>query len=139
MMWFDTSRRAWYVGMALLIVTFVAGALSGAAAVRVLSARDVPAATPRGHQDGAADLFERLDLTADQRGQVEEILDRRRERMTELWSEHRPRLRAVVDSARYEIRGILTPAQLQEEERFWAERQAYFAARERARQSGGKQ
>lgn len=135
MMFFATSpRRARLIGIALLVTTFLVGALGGAAVVRVLDAREPAAAgcaaRDGGRDDRGPDIFERLDLSAEQRVQIETILERRRSRMEAFWSEYRPQLRAMVDSTRAEIREVLTPEQRAEEDRFRAERKAYYRERD---------
>lgn len=128
--WLGAPKRARLIGLALLITTFLVGALAGAAVIRVLGAGEPPPprwAAP--HRAGPEDMFERLSLTRAQREQVEAILERRRTQMDAFWKQHGGTLRAIVDSTRAEIRSLLTPAQLAEEERIWAERKAFHKDR----------
>jgi Spy/CpxP family protein refolding chaperone len=115
-----TAKRARATGIVILVIMFVAGALAGAATMRVVSADEPPVrmGPPRDHPD----LLERLDLTAEQRARVDVILERRRAQMEEFWDRHRPEMRAIADSARSELRAVLTPEQQLVEERYHEER-----------------
>lgn len=142
--WIGSSRRARLVGVLVLVVTFLAGALSGAAATRVLSAREAPGVSARADARGAmaggervvvrrdgrrGDFIERLDLTPAQKVAVDGILERSREKMDAFWDENRPRMHAIVEETRAEIRGVLTPEQLTIEEQIWAERRVHYKRR----------
>jgi Spy/CpxP family protein refolding chaperone len=121
--------RTRLVGFALIAVTFLVGALAGAAFERVLSAdairRDVPAAEDRrGH------LIDQVDLRPEQRAAIDAILERRSERMKAAWSEISPRMEAITDSARVEIMTVLTAEQRADYE---ARLQAALEERDRAR------
>ena len=120
----ETARRSWLLGVGVLVTTFVVGALVGAAVTRVLAAD--PPHERHSHDKRGSDMFEQLDLTPEQRIYVDSILEQRRTQMVGFWDEHRPTLNAIVDSTRSEIREILTPAQLAEEERLANERRAYW-------------
>jgi Spy/CpxP family protein refolding chaperone len=106
--------------MALLIVIFAAGMLAGTAFTRVLSARE-PSATPAAdcarEERGPHSIIDQLDLQPGQRARVDSIMDRRRERTDSLWQQDGARIRAAVDSARAEIRTVLTPQQAAEYDR----------------------
>jgi hypothetical protein len=56
-------------------------------------------------------LSRRLDLRPEQRDSVRAILERHRPTMDSLWSEFRPRIRAVDESLQQEITAQLDPAQ----------------------------
>jgi hypothetical protein len=56
-------------------------------------------------------LSRRLDLRPEQRDSVRAILERHRPTMDSLWSEFRPRIRAVDESLQREIAAQLDPAQ----------------------------
>lgn len=138
-----SPRRTRLLGIALILVTFVVGGFTGAAATRVLSARPtedaMPKATarapaargdesrddesPEERPDGRrASIFDQLDLAADQRTRVDAVLARRNAEIEAFWDEAGPRLRAIVDAARADIREILTPAQEKEYDRLRKER-----------------
>lgn len=116
------------LGVGLLLAAFVAGALSGAAVERVLNA-DEPERVER-EQDGDDDrrrshVIDRIEMTGEQRREIDEILERRGDRMRAVWREVEPRLDAITDSARMEIKGVLTPEQLAEYERKLRERRKH--------------
>jgi len=128
-----TQRRTRLTGMALLIVTFVAGMLAGTAFTRVLSAREpARSATEDCSKDerGPHSVFDELGLSVAQRARVDSILERRRQRTDSLWQQDGRRIRSAVDSARAEIRTVLTPQQLAEYDRL---REEHERKRERER------
>jgi Spy/CpxP family protein refolding chaperone len=115
--------------MLVLLVMFAVGALTGAATMRVAGGAD---ATPRARaesRESRPDLFERLELTPEQRVQVDAIMERRRDEMDAFWKQHGPQLRAITDSARVEIRSVLTEEQRAAEEEFRAERRRHYESR----------
>jgi len=119
-----TGKVARFLGVALLGITFIAGALSGAAFDRIISGPE-PLIRPTAQRDSTAsssrrpsrgpsseDLFDRIGVTDEQRAAIDEILQRRAEETKALWSEFGPQLEAIVDSTREEIRTLLTEEQL---------------------------
>jgi Spy/CpxP family protein refolding chaperone len=134
----NTQRRTRLTGMALLIIIFAAGMLAGTAFNRVLTAGETGAAAAAKCEDerGPHSLFDELGLTAEQRVRVDSIMARRRERTDSLWQVDGTRIRAAVDSARAEIRTVLTPQQAADYDRLReeqdAERQRKRAARDSA-------
>jgi Spy/CpxP family protein refolding chaperone len=129
------ATRGRYLGALLLMVTFVAGALVGAAANRVLEARPVTALASAPVSAGCADrdpdIFATLALTPEQRERVDEVLARRREQADAFWKESGPRLSELMDSTRAEIRTVLTPEQRAEYDRLRAERRERHEKRNR--------
>lgn len=124
-------RRARLLGLALLVTTFLVGTLAGAAFSRALVARE-PAPPPvpgwhchgpHGGKKGSA-IFDQLDLTPQQRAQVDRIMERRRAETAAFWERDGARLRGIVDSTRAEIRAVLTPEQREKYERLRAEHRA---------------
>lgn len=114
------GERLRMAGVALLAVTLAVGGLAGAALHRVFADGDVTAAAAdrRGDNDGE-DRRERrgfphdiLGTTADQRAAIDAAIERSRARTDALWKEYEPRYRATVDTARAEIRAILTDVQI---------------------------
>jgi Spy/CpxP family protein refolding chaperone len=128
-----TAKRARLTGLAVLAIAFLVGSLTGAAAIRVADA-EAPPKLMRGKTTQAAPLLERLELTPDQRVQVDAILERRRQEMEQFWNVHRPTLRAIADSARAELRAVLTPEQRAVEEQYMEERRAHHERRDRSRE-----
>jgi Spy/CpxP family protein refolding chaperone len=109
-------RRMRLAGMALLAVTFVAGALAGTAFGGVLKADEPAPAAARECRDerGPRHLFEEVDLSPEQRARIDAIMARRRALTDSLWQTDGARIRAAVDSTRAEIRAVMTPAQAAE-------------------------
>ena len=123
------------LGVGLLFVTFLAGALSGAALDRVLTADDgEPATRERSHdEDGRSRSYviDAIDMSDEQRGTIDAILEARTERMRSVWREVEPRLEAITDSARTEIMDVLTPEQRAAYEEKLAERRGRRDSRSR--------
>ena len=133
-----TQRRTRLTGMALLIVTFAAGILAGTATSRVLTARepDAQAAAECSRDErGPHSIFDELDLTPAQRVRVDSIMARRRQRTDSLRTQDGRRIRAAVDSARAEIRTVLTPEQTVEYDRLREEHDRERARRRAERDS----
>jgi len=133
-----SMNRTRLLGMALLVATFVAGALAGAAFDRVAVARPADAAAragdcerPHGGRKGM--VVDQVSPTPEQRQRIEAIMERRRTQMDAFWNGEGQRLRSIVDSTREEIRAVLTPEQRAEYDRLMAERRAH-KERERARE-----
>ena len=120
-----TAKRARVMGLFVLVLMFAVGALTGAATMRVTGSEAEPREREETRQR-RPDLFERLDLTAEQRVQVDAIMERRRKELDAFWKEHGPQLRSVMDSARAEMRAVLTPEQREIEEQFRAERRRHY-------------
>jgi Spy/CpxP family protein refolding chaperone len=118
----SVGKSARVLGSVLLLVTFVAGALAGAAVERVLRADNVqPGAAPRGPEmrGGSRRLLQdetfarELGLTTEQRAQIKAIMDRRDEQARKVWHEAEPRLKEVGDATRDEIQKVLSTDQVQ--------------------------
>jgi Spy/CpxP family protein refolding chaperone len=120
-----TAKRARLTGMIVLAMMFAVGALTGAATMRVVEGDESPARV-RGEAARRPDLFETLHLTPEQRVQVDAIMERRREEVDAFWKQHGPQLRAIMDSARAEMRTVLTPEQQAIEEKFRADRRRHY-------------
>lgn len=114
-------ERVRLLGFGVLAVTFIAGALAGAAIDRTLST-DRPASEAREErrddgEEGRSYIIDRVDMSESQRATIDSILDLRVHRMRAVWREVEPRLDAITDSARVEIMDVLTPEQQAEYER----------------------
>lgn len=104
--------------LALLLLTFVVGVLGGMAIERLRMTRRPPrqpAAMLGMRGGGMPRMFEELDLTPDQRQRIEGILQQSRPLTDSVLQSSLPRLRAIRDSVRLQIRAVLTPEQ---QERF---------------------
>jgi len=97
-------------GVLLLAAVFLIGALAGAAFERARRARPAPPPHPRG-QGFLPGLRDELGLTEEQDRRIHEILEGNRPRADSLMNRFLPRLRALTDSIRQEVRGELTPEQ----------------------------
>lgn len=127
-----TAKRARLTGMIVLALAFLVGSLTGAAAIRVADAETAPKLMRSKAKQPSPNLLERLELTSDQRVRVDAILERRRQEMEQFWEEHRPTLRAIADSARTELRAVLTPEQQAIEEQYMEERRRHHERRDRS-------
>lgn len=120
-----TAKRARVMGLVVLIVMFAIGALTGAVTMRV-AAGEQAEKSARAESSKRPGLFETLQLTDEQRTEVDAIMERRRAEVDEFWDQHGPQLRAIMDSARAEMRAVLTPEQRALEEQFRAERRRHY-------------
>jgi Spy/CpxP family protein refolding chaperone len=105
------------VGAALaLLLVFGAGIAGGVALERTWldeGGGDRSSGKEKGEREHTVieRFSEELELTPDQEARIDTILAQVRDRMHEMWSEVRPRYRAVVDSARGRIQEVLTEEQ----------------------------
>lgn len=134
----NSFARTRLIGLAMLALAFGVGGLAGAAFTRVLEAQQTQAAAVA--VDGGAvceekrvSILDQLDLTPEQRGRVDVILAHRRDQTEVFWDSAGPRLEAIMDATREEIRAILTPEQQAEYHRLRAERRAQRERREQER------
>jgi Spy/CpxP family protein refolding chaperone len=105
-------------GIAILLLTFVVGVLVGFAGERVRTARRAPGPPEMGpetmarfRQGNLPTMFQELNLTPEQVRQIEIIMENGRPRSDAVLDQMLPRLRAVTDSIRQEVRAVLTPEQ----------------------------
>lgn len=124
-------RRPAAIGVviALFLVGVVVGALGANLVLRrhLLRPSGGGPGGPGGRMSGAAaELQRRLDLTPDQRRQVEAILADSHRESAALWSDLRPRLVAIVERASDRIDQILAPQQRVEFQRYRSERRDHL-------------
>ena len=135
----NPARRLKLLALALLLATFVAGTLVGAALDRHHFGgggdRGGPSRGPSPESMFAPDgpLGKRLELTPAQRDTIARIVRRDRARADSLFREMRPRLRARFDSTTAAVEAVLTPGQRREFREFREERR-----REHRRRGGGR-
>ncbi|MFW5947692.1 MAG: hypothetical protein ACOCUW_04295 [Gemmatimonadota bacterium] len=120
-------ERARVLGFGILAVTFIAGALAGAAIDRAVGdeGRDPSSRTERPDNDRRHHLLDEIDLSEAQEAAIDSILERRTRRMRAIWREFGPRLGAITDSAKIEIMDVLTAEQRAEYERKMEKRRRY--------------
>ncbi|MDX2193300.1 MAG: periplasmic heavy metal sensor [Gemmatimonadales bacterium] len=102
--------------LALLGVAFGVGVLTGAAGMAMADGRKAPVAPGRGPDYYLQRLTGALDLSAGQRDSVKAVLDRHAPEMERVWDEVRPKMTAVRQRIRAEIRVQLSPVQLKQYE-----------------------
>lgn len=114
---FESLGRVRMQGLLLLAVAFGSGILGGMAVERVRAVRAWEAGARRGPPDmgpmgaGRLAFFERLGITEEQREQIRIILEASRPLTDSILQSSMPRLSAIHDSVRAEIRAVLTPEQ----------------------------
>lgn len=119
-----TARRARWTAAGLLALAFLAGALGGVAADRLLGARSAAGtgleSAPRDGlgRRGPGGIFpagfaiaRELELTPQQRAEIQSILSRERTKADSVLREIRPILQAHYDSSTRAVREVLTPQQ----------------------------
>jgi Spy/CpxP family protein refolding chaperone len=112
---------------ALLLAVFIAGGLGGAALERRTESndrrddrRDLP--TPPGEIPG---FYERLDLSAAQRAEIEGILEAAKPESDSILREAMPRLREITRETRSAIAAVLTDEQRAELEESFRKRREW--------------
>jgi Spy/CpxP family protein refolding chaperone len=95
--------------ISLILIAFVAGIAAGVAGDRMLTPRVRVRADLGG--GGMSAVFDRLDLSTEQRRQAEAIVARSAPRSEAIMLDVAVRLRSVADSVDAELRAILTPEQ----------------------------
>lgn len=113
----ESLGRVRLQGLVLLLVMFVVGVLGGMALERVRMTRRAPRerAPIAGMRGGMPPMFAQLNLTREQHQRIETILQQSRPLTDSVLRSSLPRLRAIRDSVRLQIRAVLTPEQ---QERF---------------------
>jgi len=99
------------LGVALLVIVFLSGALCGAAAFRLFARpRTIRQVSVRVAPRGVA-VYEELGLSPVQRQQIDSVLKSIQPRTDSLLGAALPQLKALIHSADSAIRSSLTPAQ----------------------------
>ena len=120
------SLKQRWVGVVVLVMTFLAGGVAGAAMRQVVAERE-PVRAQQGRDDGRGDRhrkfpYEQLGVTGEQRTRIEAVFERHRAQMDALWKEYEPRFDQVVDSTRAGINSVLTVEQREKFEEYRARR-----------------
>jgi Spy/CpxP family protein refolding chaperone len=142
-----SGSRARWLALLVLVVTFAAGALVGAAFDRaVVGGRDDgfraggPPPPPRGRMFGpGGPAAARLGLSAEQRQRIDSIIAEEERKADEVLEEFRPRLQARYDSTTAAILQVLNPEQREEFERSRDERRIRIERRLGGPPGGGRQ
>ena len=102
-------RSKWQLRIATLVI-FMIGFIAGALAMNIYRGRpwSFSRANARG---GFEQMLDRLNLTSEQRTQVDAIFDDAREQLTGLRKESEPRFREVRTHIDDQLKSILTPEQ----------------------------
>lgn len=104
-----SSTKTAAIAVVVVLITFVSGIAAGFLLAH-LRREHPPRMMPRMIVNH---LSRRLDLTAEQRKKVEEIVMRHHERIVKLQDSVRPQVRLEVEAANREIDAVLTPEQRQ--------------------------
>jgi hypothetical protein len=103
------------IALAFLVGALAVGWLVGYASAHVLDVRSLHADTRASYRDR---LGQELGLSAEQRIQLDSVLDKRHRDMTAAWEPVRPTLDSIRNRARDEIRDMLTADQRSAFEQF---------------------
>jgi protein CpxP len=112
------KSRAW--ALALLVAVFLVGGAAGAAVDRTLLV-DRSVSSDQGRRSGdRADrrrsyldwLAAELQLSEQQKTEVQAILEQHREHVSQVWGEMRPKYEELQEQARAEIRALLSEEQM---------------------------
>ena len=104
----SSARSKWQVRLAVVIL-FVVGFLAGALAMNIYRARHRP---PRAGERGRFEqMLDRLNLTQDQRTQVDDIFEDARMQLAELRRDSEPKFREVRKNTDERLQTVLTAEQ----------------------------
>lgn len=136
------QRSSKHTALAFLLGALITGGALGFTAARVF---DREARLPHSYETVREQLARTLDLSAEQKSRFDEILDRRDHKIDALMApldaqmdSLRPRVKLLRDSARLELRAVLSATQQREFDQYVAEmkaramRDSMDAARRRA-------
>lgn len=137
-------------GVAILVMTLVAGVAAGFAMERTVLRPEAEVRESRGGDRGGdrsgpsrgryeSVLYDQLELTPAQRAQIDSAIERGRRDTDAYWARVEPEMRSIVDSTRARIRAVLTAEQLVRYDSLRAERRRvrekeWERERERARE-----
>ena len=106
-----SAKYKWQVRGAVVLL-FLIGFLAGMLATNLYHARQSPASA--GGRGRLEQVIERLDLTPEQRTQVQAVLGDARAQLAELRQQSAPKFREVRAQTDDRLRAILTPEQWQQ-------------------------
>ncbi|HJQ68243.1 MAG TPA: hypothetical protein VKA70_04695 [Blastocatellia bacterium] len=110
----NSQSKAWLKVMAVLLVVFALGGVTGAALSGLFAARTETDELTHSIRDTSSyfgTLKREIDLTPEQAEQMQAILAEMRDEYKTVCAEVRPRYHALRESARLRMRGLLSPAQ----------------------------
>jgi Spy/CpxP family protein refolding chaperone len=104
----SNAKSKWQVRLAVLIL-FVVGFIAGGLATNIYRARQW---SPRGGgRGGFEQMLDKLNLSPEQRTQVDGIFEDARKQLTELRNESEPKFRQVRQNTDERLQSVLTPEQ----------------------------
>lgn len=109
-----SPRRIRALSAVVLVVTFLAGGVTGAGLHRWLARPPPPPPFGPGRPNAGPPMppfVRELGLTREQQAKTREILDRYEPRIAEVMRETFPRMKAITDSMEEELRQLLTEEQ----------------------------
>jgi Spy/CpxP family protein refolding chaperone len=106
----DTNPRSkWQVRIAVVVI-FVVGFVAGALALNIYRGQQWSPSRALG-RDGFEQMLDKLNLSAEQRTQVDAIFDDARTELTQVRTESAPKFREVRERTDERLRAVLTPDQ----------------------------
>lgn len=128
----SNAKSKWQVRLAVLIL-FVVGFIAGGLAMNMYRSRQW---SPRaGGRGGFEQMLDKLNLTSDQRTEVNGIFEDARKLLTELRRESEPKFREVRKNTDERLQAVLTPEQWEEFQQMTDRRNR---SRGRPRRDGGR-
>lgn len=126
-----TSKSKWQLRVAAIVI-FLLGVTAGALgfnAYRVWSKTRVEAT----HRGGFDEMLDRLQLTAEQKTQVHQILGETREQLQALRKDSEPRVNEIRQRTNERLQKVLTPDQWKQ----FQQQRDEMRSRRRGKQNGG--
>jgi hypothetical protein len=143
---FGPSSRLRLVGVGLLVATFAAGGIVGAALRQTVLADPTPPraaererGTDRQQQRPRRDPYAGLGVTPEQRAQIDTVVMKGRTQVDAFWKQYGPVLEAIRDTTRAGIDRILTAEQRAEMDRRRQERREQERQRQQQQQQQRQQ
>jgi Spy/CpxP family protein refolding chaperone len=106
----SSTKSKWQVRLAVLSI-FVVGVIAGALATNIYRESRISTSGGGMRGGGFERVIDKLNLTSDQRAQVDAIFEDARARLTELRNESGPRFREVRKQTDERLQSVLTPEQ----------------------------
>ncbi len=126
-------KRKKFGAVIVIVVTFLLGAVAGFSLSTIMTDAEARKDKESPYGNVSDYVKERLNLNEEQIVIYDELIENRREKMSEIHSEYRQKFREQTDSLRDEIREILSEEQLAEYEVFLEEYSEYRKERRKNR------